>query len=68
MPIEADGHWKFTDSRGPWIEATFVASDRAEGTVTAPSRELPGCPETHATFVAEPGEGPFEQAPSSGPR
>jgi len=64
VPIEPNGHWKYTDSRGPFAEGTFVASDRAEGTVTAPSRELPGCPETHATFVAEPGEGPFEQAPA----
>jgi hypothetical protein len=62
VPIEANGHWKFTDSRGPWIEGTFVAPDRLEGTVTAPSRSLPGCPETHATFVAEPGAASFEQA------
>jgi hypothetical protein len=64
VPIEADGHWKHVEGQGPFIEATFVAPDRAEGTVTAPSRELPGCPETRATFVAEPGEGPFEQAPA----
>ena len=63
VPIEPNGHWKYTDSRGPFAEGTFVAPDRAEGTVTAPSRELPGCPETHATFVAEPGAAPFEQAP-----
>jgi hypothetical protein len=63
VSIEADGHWKFTDSRGPWIEGTFVAPDRLEGTVTAPPRQLPGCPETQATFVAEPGAtGSFEQA------
>jgi hypothetical protein len=61
VPVEADGHWKFTDSRGPSIEGTFVAPGRLEGTVTAPSRSLPGCPETHATFVAEPGEAVFEQ-------
>lgn len=62
VPIEPNGHWKYIDSRGPFAEGTFVAPDRAEGTVTAPSRQLPGCPETHATFVAEPGEAPFEQA------
>ncbi len=62
VPIEADGHWKFTDSRGPWIEGTFVAPDRLEGSVTSPGRSLPGCPETHATFVAEPGAATFEQA------
>jgi hypothetical protein len=64
VPIEPNGHWKFADSRGPFAEGTFVAPDRAEGTVTAPSRMLPGCPETHATFVAEPGAAPFEQAES----
>jgi hypothetical protein len=62
VPIEPSGHWKNADSRGPFAEGTFVAADRAEGTVTAPSRMLPGCPETKATFVAEPGEAPFEQA------
>lgn len=61
-PIEADGHWKYADSRGPFVEGTFVGPDRAEGTVVAPSRQLPGCPETKATFVATPGEAPFEQA------
>lgn len=64
VPIDSNGHWKHVEGQGPFIEATFVAPDRAEGTVTAPSRMLPGCPETHATFVAEPGEGPFEQAPA----
>jgi hypothetical protein len=63
-PIEPNGHWKYLDSRGPFVEGTFVAPDRAEGTVTAPSRMLPGCPETHATFVAEPGATPFDQAPA----
>jgi hypothetical protein len=60
VPVDAAGHWKFTDLRGPWIEGTFVAPDRLEGTVTAPSRMLPGCPETEATFVAEPGAAPPE--------
>ena len=64
VPIEPNGHWKHVESQGPFIEATFVAPDRAEGTITAPSRELPGCPETHATFTAEPGAAPFEQAES----
>lgn len=62
VPIEPNGHWKYADSRGPFVEGTFVAADQAEGTVVAPSRQLPGCPETKATFVATPGEAPFEQA------
>jgi hypothetical protein len=62
VPIEPDGHWKYVDSRGPWIEGAFVAPDRVEGTVTAPSRNLPGCPETDASFVATPGEAAFERA------
>lgn len=62
VPIEPNGHWKYVDSRGPFAEGTFVAPDRAEGTVIAPSRELPGCPETKATFAATPGEAPFERA------
>jgi hypothetical protein len=57
-PIDANGHWSFLDSRGQTIEATFVAPDRAEGTVVAAERELPGCPRTQATFVAAPGEVP----------
>lgn len=65
VPIEQpSGHWKFTDLRGPWIEGTFVAPDRLEGTVVAPSRMLPGCPETKATFTAEPGAAVFPQAPA----
>lgn len=62
VPIEPNGHWKYVDSRGPLAEGTFVAPDRAEGMVVAPSRQLPGCPETKATFVATPGEAPFERA------
>ena len=62
VPIEPNGHWKYPDPRGPFAEGTFVAPDRAEGTVVAPSRELPGCPETKASFVATPGEAPFERA------
>ena len=57
-PIDANGHWSFEDTRGQTIEATFVAADRAEGTVIAVERELPGCPRTEATFIAAPGEAP----------
>jgi hypothetical protein len=57
-PIDAEGGWTFLDGRGPRIDATFVAPDMAEGTVEAPSRELPGCPKTEATFVARPGAVP----------
>jgi hypothetical protein len=61
VPIEPTGHWKYLEGQGPYIEATFVAPDRAEGTVTAPSRMLPGCPETRASFVAEPGAAKFPE-------
>lgn len=64
VPIEADGRWKYLDPRGPYIEGTFVSPNEIEGSVTAPSRMLPGCPETRADFVAEPGAAPFRQAPS----
>jgi hypothetical protein len=64
VPIDGASYWKFTDLRGPWIEGTFVAPDRLEGTVTAPDRSTPGCPETHASFSAEPGVAPPE-APGS---
>jgi hypothetical protein len=64
VPIDTAGHWGFVETSGPSIEATFVAPDRAEGTVIAPSRELPGCPETRATFVAEPGGAPFVPGPA----
>jgi hypothetical protein len=57
-PIDANGHWSFTDPRGQTIEGTFVAPDRVEGTVVAVERQLPGCPRTQATFVAAPGEVP----------
>ena len=30
--------------------------------VVAPGRQLPACPETKATFIATPGEAPFERA------
>jgi hypothetical protein len=60
FPIEPNGHWIYLDPRGTSIEGTFVAADRAEGTVTAPARMLPGCPETHASFVAVPGPAPPE--------
>jgi hypothetical protein len=61
VAIEPSGHWKVEDGAGPYIEATFTAPDRAEGTVVAPSRMLPGCPMTQATFTAEPGAAPFEE-------
>lgn len=57
-PIDGSGHWSFDDPRGQTIKATFVAPDRAEGTVVAVERELPSCPHTHATFIAAPGDVP----------
>jgi hypothetical protein len=61
---QPSGHWKYVGTNGPYIEATFVAPDRAEGVVIAPSRMLPGCPETKATFSAEPGAATFPVAPA----
>jgi hypothetical protein len=61
VAIEPSGHWKVADPSGPYIEGTFVAPDRAEGTVVAPSRMLPGCPMTQAKFTAEPGTASFKE-------
>jgi hypothetical protein len=61
VAIEPSGHWKVADPSGPYVEGTFTAPDRAEGTVVAPSRMLPGCPMTQATFTAEPGTAPFKE-------
>jgi hypothetical protein len=61
---QPSGHWKYVGTNGPFIEATFAAPDRAEGVVVAPNRMLPSCPETTATFVAEPGSAPFPVAPA----
>jgi hypothetical protein len=61
---QPSAHWKYVGTNGPFVEATFVAPDRAEGVVIAPERSLPSCPETKATFVAEPGAVPFPQAPA----
>jgi len=55
VPIEPSGHWKFPDLRGPWIEGDFLEPNSAQGLVVAPSRMLPGCPETKANFIATPG-------------
>jgi hypothetical protein len=62
-PIDAEGHWSFEDSRGQTITGAFVAPDRVEGTVVAVERMLPGCPATHATFLAIPGAAPPPVAP-----
>jgi hypothetical protein len=63
VPIEApSAHWRYVSLAGPSLEGTFVAPDRAEGKIDVPGRMLPGCPQTHASFVAEPGAAPFEQA------
>ncbi|MBS1675934.1 MAG: hypothetical protein JST08_00970 [Actinobacteria bacterium] len=61
VTVEPSGHWKAEDGSGPYVEGTFVAPDRAEGTVVAPGRMTPGCPMTHATFTAEPGAAPFDE-------
>jgi hypothetical protein len=55
-PIDpAAGTWSYLDPHGPHIEGTFVGPETVEGKVVAPTRELPGCPETVATFTAAPG-------------
>ncbi|MGD9734195.1 MAG: hypothetical protein AB7V58_01100 [Solirubrobacterales bacterium] len=61
---QPSAHWKYVGTNGPYVEATFTAPDRAEGSVIAPDRMLPSCPETKATFVAEPGAAPFPLAPA----
>src|ERR1700743_1574487 len=61
VPIDPTGHWKAEDGAGPYIEAAFIAPDRAAGTGVAPSRMLPGCPMTQARFTAEPGPAPFKE-------
>jgi hypothetical protein len=61
--IEPSGHWK-SEEGGVYIEATFVAPDRAEGVVVAPSRMTPSCGKTTATFIAKPGASPFPKAES----
>ncbi len=57
-PIDAEGRWSFEDSTEASIEGTFVSPERVEGAVSVVERMLPGCPATHATFVAIPGESP----------
>jgi len=57
-PIDPEGHWSFPSPEGQTIEGTFVAPNRVEGTIVTVERELPGCPETRATFIAIPGETP----------
>lgn len=52
--IDPAGHWVVEDSRGQTLEATFVAANRAEGTIVAVERMLPGCLRTEATFSAAP--------------
>jgi hypothetical protein len=63
LEVDPGGHWIYQDPRGPLMEGTFVAPNRVEGKVIAPSRELPGCPRTEATFVASPvGQNPESMA------
>ncbi|HEX3359715.1 MAG TPA: hypothetical protein VHS74_01875 [Solirubrobacterales bacterium] len=62
-PIDPEGHWSFAAPEGQTIEGTFVAPDRVEGRVATVERMLPGCPATHAGFVAIPGDVPPPTAP-----
>jgi len=54
LVIDPNGHWVVEDPRGQSLEATFVATDRVEGTIVSVERMLPGCPRTEATFTAAP--------------
>lgn len=54
LEIDPAGHWIIPDPRGTTLEGSFVAPNLVEGTVTAEGRELPGCPEVVAPFVAYP--------------
>jgi hypothetical protein len=62
-PIDPEGHWSFDAPEGQTIEGSFIAPDRVEGRVVTVERTTPGCPETHAGFVAVPGEIPPPTAP-----
>jgi hypothetical protein len=57
--IDASDHWFYSPEgfigSDPYVQGNFVAPDRLEGEVIAPTREFPGCPGTIATFVATPG-------------
>src|SRR5215204_2732390 len=52
LQIDPAGHWVVEDSRGQTREGTFVALDRAEGTIVSVERMTPGCPRTEASFTA----------------
>jgi hypothetical protein len=54
--IDPSGHWKYLDTRGPWMEGTFGGVDHLEGVVVAPERSFPSCPEAEVSFQAAPGE------------
>jgi hypothetical protein len=56
--IRPDGSWTYLDGRGPKIEGTFTTPDQVEGLLTIPSRELPSCEGSKATFTAAPGPVP----------
>jgi hypothetical protein len=62
--VDESGGWRYLEPSGPWIEGDVVASDRIEGKVVAPERELPSCPRSEVDFVAVPGE----SAPTMPPR
>jgi hypothetical protein len=57
-PIDPEGRWSFAAPEGQTIEGSFVAPDRVEGRVLTVERLTPGCEETHAGFVAIPGDVP----------
>lgn len=54
VEVDSAGHWVFEDPRGQTLEGTFVAPDRVEGKIVSLGRMTPGCPQTEATFSAEP--------------
>jgi hypothetical protein len=54
LEIGSTGSWIIQDSRGSSLEGTFTAPDTVEGRVSVVERELPGCPQVEAPFVAHP--------------
>lgn len=54
LAVDPNGHWVYQDPRGQTLDATFVAADRAEGTLVSVERMLPSCPRSEATFAAAP--------------
>jgi hypothetical protein len=57
-PIDPESRWSFDSPEGQTIEGAFTAPERVEGSVATVGRMTPGCPATHATFIAIRGKVP----------